>query len=231
MAKADIYGGKDPRDLPLYSIPVAARLVRLPRTTLRSWVRGRSYPTKAGPRRAAPVVVPPTPDFLSFTNLVEAHVLAAMRREHALKLETVRAAVRFLRKESGQEQPLAYEQFLTDRVDLFVQRVGQLINVTRGGQLAIRSAIEESLKRVGYDQGRAVRLFPLIRADRRTVVIDPRISFGRPVLVGTGIPVEVIADRFKAGDSIGHLSEDYGVSPDLVEDAVAALMEDTIEAA
>jgi hypothetical protein len=150
MAKVDLYGGKDPRDLPAYSIPVAARIARLPRTTLRSWVRGRSYPTKAGPRRAAPVIVPPTPDFLSFTNLVEAHVLAAMRREHELKLETVRSAVRFLRKETGQEHPLAQEQFLTDRVDLFVERVGQLINVSKGGQLAIRSAIEESLKRVGY---------------------------------------------------------------------------------
>jgi uncharacterized protein (DUF433 family) len=51
------------------------------------------------------------------------------------------------------------------------------------------------------------------------------------VLAGTGIPVEAIADRFKAGDSIGHLSEDFGVSPDLVEDAVAAVMEDTVEAA
>ena len=228
---ADLYGGRDPRDLPAYSVPVAARIVRLPRTTLRSWVRGRSYPTKAGPRRTAPVIVPPTPDFLSFTNLVEAHVLAAMRREHQLELETVRAAVRFLRKDSGQEHPLAEEHFLTDRVDLFVQRVGQLVNVSKGGQLAIRSAIEQSLKRVGYERGRAVCLFPLVRADRRTVVVDPRIAFGQPVLVGTGIPVEAIADRFKAGDSIGHLSADYGVSADLIEDAVAALMEDAVLAA
>ena len=76
-----------------------------------------------------------------------------------------------------------------------------------------------------------MRLFPLIRADRRTVVVDPRISFGRPVLVGTGIPVEAIADRFKAGDSIGHLARDYGVSADLVEDALAAVMETQVEAA
>src|SRR3954463_14437723 len=106
MAKPDIYGGKAPRALPAYSVPVAARIVRLPVTTLRSWVRGRSYPTKAGPRRAAPGIAPPTRDFLSFTNLVEPHVLAAMRREHELKLETVRQAVRFLRRDSGQEHPL-----------------------------------------------------------------------------------------------------------------------------
>jgi uncharacterized protein (DUF433 family) len=231
MAKADIYGGKDPRDLPAYTVPIAARIVRLPATTLRSWVRGRSYPTKTGTRRAAAVIIPPTPEFLSFTNLVEAHVLAAMRREHALKLETVRAAVRFLRKESGQEHPLAYEQFLTDRVDLFVERVGQLINVSRGGQLALCSTIRESLKRVAYDKGRAVRLFPVVRAERRTVVVDPRISFGRPVLDGTSIPVDAIADRFKAGESIAHLAHDFAVSTDLVEDAVAAVMEDRVEAA
>ncbi len=222
MSHADIYGGKDPRDLPAYSIPVAARIVGLPATTLRSWVRGRSYPTKAGPRRAAPVIVPPRADFVSFTNLVEAHVLAAMRREHELKLDTVRKAIGFLRRESREEHPLAYEQFLTDRVDLFVRRVGSLINVSQGGQIAIREAIEASLRRVDYDDGRAVRLFPVGPSERRSIEVDPRRAFGRPVIAGTGIAVAAVADRFRGGDSIDDLARDYGVSSVLIEDAVRA---------
>jgi uncharacterized protein (DUF433 family) len=45
---------------------------------------------------------------------------------------------------------------------------------------------------------------------RGEIVIDPSISFGRPVLTGTGIRVEIIADRFGAGESIDSLAADYG---------------------
>jgi len=41
-------------------------------------------------------------------------------------------------------------------------------------------------------------------------IIDPYVYFGRPVLVGTGIPTAVIADRYKAGDSVDDLANDYG---------------------
>jgi uncharacterized protein (DUF433 family) len=42
-----------------------------------------------------------------------------------------------------------------------------------------------------------------------SIVIDPRVSFGRPVISGTGIPVAVIAGRFRAGESIAAIAEDY----------------------
>ena len=42
------------------------------------------------------------------------------------------------------------------------------------------------------------------------MLIDPRISFGKPVLVGVGVPTAVIADRFDAGESVGELAKDYG---------------------
>jgi uncharacterized protein (DUF433 family) len=54
------------------------------------------------------------------------------------------------------------------------------------------------------------------------VVIDPRVQFGRPVLVGTGIPTEVIADRFKAGEALDDLARDYGRTPDEIQEAIRA---------
>jgi hypothetical protein len=40
--------------------------------------------------------------------------------------------------------------------------------------------------------------------------MDPRIEFGRPVLKSSAVPTAVIADRYKAGESIADLAEDYG---------------------
>ena len=52
------------------------------------------------------------------------------------------------------------------------------------------------------------------------VVIDPYVSFGRPVLVGTGIPTAVIAARYKAGESVDDLADDYGRSREEIEEAI-----------
>lgn len=50
--------------------------------------------------------------------------------------------------------------------------------------------------------------------------MDPQIAFGRPVLVGTAVPTSVLGDRFKAGDALTILAEDYGVHPATIEEAI-----------
>ena len=52
------------------------------------------------------------------------------------------------------------------------------------------------------------------------MVIDPNVSFGRPVLAGTGIPTAVIAERFNAGETIAELIEDYNRTPTEIEEAI-----------
>jgi uncharacterized protein (DUF433 family) len=43
--------------------------------------------------------------------------------------------------------------------------------------------------------------------------MDPRVEFGRPVLKVSAVPTAVIADRYKAGESIADLADDYGEDP------------------
>jgi hypothetical protein len=40
----DLYGGIAPRDIPTYSISDAARCLRIPVATIRSWTVGLQYP-------------------------------------------------------------------------------------------------------------------------------------------------------------------------------------------
>ncbi|MBI3303946.1 MAG: DUF433 domain-containing protein [Deltaproteobacteria bacterium] len=51
----------------------------------------------------------------------------------------------------------------------------------------------------------------------KVVVVDPYVSCGRPVLVGTGIATAVRAERFAAGESIEKLADDYGRQPQEIE--------------
>jgi hypothetical protein len=121
----------------------AAHYLRLPTATLRSWLRGRYYPTETGRRHFKPVIDLPDPDLasLSFVNLVEAHVLDAIRREYRIPLPNVRSALDYVRKQFGSKHPLAEQKFETDGVNLFISRFQDLISASESGQLAIRELI------------------------------------------------------------------------------------------
>lgn len=222
----DIYGGKNPRDLPVYAVPEAAHYLRLPAAALRNWAAGVRYKTAAGSRTAPPLIITPTkqPRLLSFLNLVEAHVLSAMRRHHGLAMWRVRRAIDAVGRELGSKHPLADERFMTDGVDLFVQRVGRLINITDDEQVMIREAIEMNLERVEWDAATklASRFFPYVGTpdDPKVVVIDPFVSFGRPVLLAAGVPTAELAERRIAGDSVEAIADDFGLTPAQVEEAL-----------
>lgn len=224
----DIYSGDDPRDIPAYSMTAAARYLCLSKSTLRAWVRGYRYVDGVGDRRfLEPVIELPGPEpFLSFNNVVEAHVLRAIRQVHGVSLPRVRRALDYVAGHFELANPLAHQSFETDGIDLFVTRSGALINVSGRGQIALREAFQAHLQRIERDEaGLAARLFPFTRSRHdadspRAVVIDPRISFGKPVIAGTGVPIEVLAERFQAGDSSYHLAYDYSITADQVEEAI-----------
>jgi uncharacterized protein (DUF433 family) len=188
---------------------------------------GREYPTKARDRHFRPRIwlAQDEPPLLSFINLVEAHVLDAIRHQHHLPLKTVRAALEYVAREFGSKHPLAQQQFETDGVDLFIQKMDDLVNVSQDGQLAMRELLTSHLRRIEHDKaGLAMRLYPFTRPAHfqqlKAVVIDPRMSFGRPVIAGTGIATVVIAERYLAGESIVELAKDYGRELSEIEEAV-----------
>lgn len=217
---------RDPAGAPACSIAEAAAWLGLPTSTVRAWTLGQSYRTAGASRRSRPVIeiADPKQRSLSFQNLVGLHVLAAIRRQHRISLQNVRKAVEFLEKRLRMPHPLASRKMLTDGRDLLVERGSQLLNVSRGGQ-AEMDIVDAYLERIEFGRGgEALRLYPFttrsISEDARAVVIDPRVQFGRPCIVGTGIPTDVLAERFLAGESISSLSDDYGISAQQIEAAI-----------
>jgi uncharacterized protein (DUF433 family) len=216
------------QNTPLYPVINAARYLRIPLGTMQSWLRGRNYTTKNGQQFSQPLIQRPREDFsqLSFTNLVEAHVLRVIRQDHNIRLDKVRAALDYISTEFNTHHPLAQLQFQTDGVDLFVDRMEHLVNVSRAGQLAMKDVLKHLLTRIEWDEhGLATRLFPIIHSPKgeeigNLLYIDPRISFGRPTIAGTGIPTDVIADLYNAGDEIEAIADDYSCTQSQVYAAI-----------
>lgn len=222
---------EDPREVPVYTLAQAARYLKIPEVTLKTWIKGRKYPVDGGNKQKffQPVILLPDPRIprLSFVNLVEAHVLNGIRRIENIPFRKVRQAISYLKKQYPSKHPLADRLFQTDGVDLLIEDVGKLINVSKDGQMEMREIVDKYLRRIDRDPSKhlPIRLYPFLRNTHQeeeplSVVIDPLVSFGRPTLVKTGIPTAVIAERFYAGDSMENLARDYGIEREKIEEAV-----------
>lgn len=127
------------------------------------------------------------------------------------------------------EETLDLRRLLLDRKleagagDVFLERMGQLINLSRSGQLAIKRVLADHLERIDRDPlGQPQRLYPFVPHQRsaRTVVIDPRISYGRPVIDGRGVTTKVLVERLDAGESIADLMADYSLEQEESEEGL-----------
>jgi uncharacterized protein (DUF433 family) len=200
-----------------YDVTSAAHHLRMPRSTLSAWTQGQD-----GFRRVLDL---PQPGFLSFVNLTEAFVLLAMRRRYSITLPRIRQAVSYVEAEMGVQHPLAFQQFRTDFVDLFVTTALGALNVSQRGQTRMDSVLQD-LDRIEWRAERPIALFPIAphrgASELRPIRISPLVAFGRPVLTGTRIPTIVVFERFSAGESVRDLAEDFDVPEHTIEEAVRA---------
>lgn len=211
----------DIRHQPAYGLTEAARYVGLPAPTLRTWVAGR-----ADRDAFQPLIRPASRDplQLSFYNLVEAHVLRSLRTAHEVSMPDLRKALAYAEKELAIDRLLLRPELRTTAGEVFLDRYGKLINLTRSGQLAMREMLKRYLQRVEWDRWSfPVRLFPFTAAGdtaAKSIAIDPQIAFGRPVLLRVGVSTAAIADRIDAGESVKDVAGDYDLSPEEVQQAV-----------
>jgi uncharacterized protein (DUF433 family) len=217
---------QDSRNEPAYSITEAGRYLRLSPATLRSWFLGRPYPTAHGLSQFAPVLklAKKDPATLSFSNLIEAHVLQSLRTEHCVPLLHVRQALGYAERELKIDRLLRREELRTAGGELFLDRYGELMNLSASGQLAMREVFEAHVRRVEWGKLRLrVRLYPFLvweSADAKPIVIDPQISFGRPVVSNTFVSTRSIVERIDAGEKVEDVAHDYDLTREAVEEAL-----------
>jgi uncharacterized protein (DUF433 family) len=147
-----------------------------------------------------------------------------MRNLYNLKLPKVRSALRKVSEQVPQPHPLVTQVFLTDRKDLFIERMERLVNVSSKSPQLNLDFYRMYLERVETDPKGLFRFFPFVVEPRpsepKTIEINPMIGFGKPVIAGTGISTAIIASRFNARESIAALAEEYGRTPQEIEEAI-----------
>ena len=113
----------DARTIPAYPLHEAARILRVPASTLRTWFPGRRPAAEGG--------------YFNFLELAEAYLIQVLRSRHQLPMRRITKALTYLRKKTGQPHPLAMTDlgFETDGVQLFINHVGKLVSASENGNL------------------------------------------------------------------------------------------------
>lgn len=213
---------------PLYSYAEADRIARVSRGTSRRWLRGYKYWYSEEERNQPPV----TPESgheggVSFIDLIE--VVATDRlRLNGFSLTKVRQINELCQFHLKTDRPLVTETFKFEGEDIFVKvGEGYLLNVgLQRGMQAWDEVLDPFLETLDYEEHLARRWWP--EGKDVPIVVDPDYGFGLPIVSGTGIRTEDIAERSEAKEPPEEIADDFGIEVYQVE---AALRYELSEAA
>ncbi len=221
----------DPREMPLYTFPEASKATDIPVSTLRAWFIGTTYTRTTDIGHFEPVVKRPNPHDtrLSFTNLIEAHILRALRQVHEVKMSSIRDAMDIAEKALGIDRLLINSQLKTSARKLFLDQYTKLLELNQSQQYAMRVVLNQFLQRIEYDATMLPSIFYPLRKNmhsrKKIIVLSPFISFGQAIVHRRGISTSIIAQRYGVGESKNTIITDYGITE--AEFGEAVLYEET----
>lgn len=214
----------------LYSLPQASRLVGADLRAVRRWLLGyrrlyrgehRISPPLWTTQHASADLPEPT---IGFRDLLELRLVNAFA-QHGVDLRVIRATADAARKMFGSDYPLTMRRFLTDGKRIFAEAVDaagetHLLDPARA-QYVFSSIVTPSLYAgIDYDGETAMRWFPL-GVTRKSIVLDPAIQFGAPIVADVGIPTATLFATYMAEDSDkGAVARIFEIRPRDVEAAV-----------
>lgn len=139
-------------------------------------------------------------------------------------MASVRDALTYAEEALGIERLLLRDELRTTGQDIFLEHLESLITLSRSSRMAMRKLLATYLERIERgDDALPFRLYPS-RAEWSTadkpIVIDPRISFGRPIVAGSGISTGALVQRIDAGETVEELAWDYGLEIAQIEAAI-----------
>ena len=216
-------------NFPTYTIPEAALYLAVPTSTLRYWLK--NHPLWKIAEREDRYTL------LSFRDIAQAYYIEMARRHFDLTLTQMRDVLIEAAKESRSQYPLLQKNILVHAKHVLMdkRRRGKsprrLIDLSRHQQLALPEIVAPLSTRILWDKGKIVQLFPWRywtgREEDKTrpVSINPEVMSGRLVITGTRIPVQIVLQRNRDGETVSEIAKDYKLSTSSINQAIKHLVQ------
>lgn len=185
----------------IYSIPQAARLIRVHPARLRAWVCGHSG-AKSGPLIKTELPVVDHNIALSFVNVIEARFIAEFAK-HGVHVRSIRYMAEQAEDYLSTPHPFATDNiFRTDGRKIFIEAANRTgdpkLYDLKSRNWAMHKILKDALlEGVEFSAGFAEAWFPR-RQIAPSVRVSPKVSFGSPALLDSGVPTEALYDALLA---------------------------------
>jgi uncharacterized protein (DUF433 family) len=212
----------------IYTVSEASRLANVSPWQIRRWLKGYEFKVKHG-RHRSPAVWNSQLDpidhttALGFLDLLEIRCVDAFVSA-GVSWKTLRQVHDRARELVGHSHPFCTNRFATDGHTIFMEVQEKNDEVTlwdmRDVQRVFDRIIRPFLKDIEFDNSRVpLRWWP--RGKGHQVALDPRRSFGQPIIFREGIPTQVLARSARANDSVDEVARWFEINSTSVHEAVA----------
>ncbi len=211
----------------IYTVPEASRLTGVSPWRVRRWLKGYEFQAKTGTRKSPPVWGGQLPRIdhalaLGFLDLLEVRCVDAFIKA-GVSWKTLRQIHDKTKQRLGHEHPFCTSRFVTDGSTIFLEAREKNDEVMlwdmRDVQRVFDRIIEPFLKNLEFGSRQIPqRWWPMGKEHR--VALDPKRSFGQPIILEDGIPTQVLARSVQANQSVKEVARWFEINPQSVEAAV-----------
>lgn len=218
--------GEIPLGVGYYTVPEAARLLRVSARNINRWLGGYTYRAGSGTTRQPPLWQPELPRTgthieLGFRDLIELRFVVAFLGA-GLDLRTIRNCLDHAQECVEDDRPFSTRRFRTDGRTIFLdslRRSGEteLLDLKKR-QFTFKSIIEQTFRDLDIEDDAVSRWRPY--RGKASIVIDPARAFGQPIATEFGVPTVALAEAVEAEGSQERVAFLYDVPMSVVRDAV-----------
>lgn len=202
----------------IYTIPDAASILDMPVDKVRLWVnkyweleflktlQNTEAYTWGEKREKA----------LNFYTLIEIIAVASFRKI-GVSFPKIKDAHEHLITLLDTPYPFAHAKLMSDGKRIFYEVDASLLELDQAQQLSFTQLVAPYCKKIDFQDKTqlAERYWPLGKDNN--IVVDPRHSFGQPVISGTNTTIDAIANMLMAGESSEMVASLYELEPKDVE--------------
>lgn len=192
--------------------------LEIPQSTVYYWLRSSStgkvplvHHIESERRGAASV---------PFAALIEAFVLRALRNQLHFTKRQIADTVADVRDNFGTDFALASRRIATDGIDIFIRHNDGEFARVGDHQVLLREVVGNYLKFITWsaETEYAERLRLPAFGEGAEVIVDPRFSWGAPVVARNKVPVDAVLDLWASGEPMAIVADEYGLSVPEVEE-------------
>lgn len=211
----------------IYTVSEAARLATVSPRRIRRWLRGYEFKVKHG-RHRSPAVwksqLEPIDNTmaLGFLDLLEIRCVDAFISA-GVSWKILRQVHDRARELVGHAHPFCTNRFATDGQTIFMEFQERNNEATlwdmRDLQRVFDNILRPFLKNIEFDSSKVpFRWWP--RGKNRQVALDPKRSFGQPIIFREGIATQILARSAEANGSAEEVARWFEINPKCVREAI-----------